>query len=85
MVSTAYSLDFQVSFLVNSRTLAALKYNIMGFDTSKTGFAVWLTQVVFSVYSSSVLSLSVDSSFLFLGIGILRMWLLRSNIACGQT
>lgn len=49
MVSTAYSVGLQVSFLVNSRTLAALKYNIMGFDTLKTGLAVWLTQVVSSV------------------------------------
>lgn len=42
-------LDLQVSFLVNSRTLAALKYNIMGFDTLKTGLAVWLTQEVSSI------------------------------------
>lgn len=44
MVSMAYSLDLQVSFLLNSRTLAALKYNIMGFDTLSTGLAVCLTR-----------------------------------------
>lgn len=57
LVSTAYSFDLQVSFLVNYRTWGVAEYSLLWFDTSETcthSGSVWFSQI---------LGLNVGASF----------------------